>query len=212
LIGDAVHVSAGFEGGKYLVIDKTASTITLEQTALKDATGAALTGYFYTAEPSERFLKRLLILLGYTFVSIEYFDAFQLGPLPTGYTSTGDPQNGSDIIINVVSTAGLNVGDYLWVSEGFDITGDDKKELKVLAKTASTIQVDRNAIATATGADLIGYPFQPSGMGDPLGDAYLFTAKIKFSLGSPPADTDTLLKCVFNKLKPAHTVFLYEVV
>jgi len=210
LIGDAVHVSAGFQGGKYLVIDKTASTVTLEQTALKDAAGATLTGYFYTAEPSERFFKRLLILLGYSFFAFEYYDKFLIGPSPNGYTATGDPQIGSDTIINVSSTAGIEIGQYLWISAGFDLTGNTNKELKVLAKTANTVQVDRNAAATAAGADLVGFNLQPSGMGDPIGAAYAYTVLIKFYLGAPPADTDILLKCVFNKLKPAHTIFLYQ--
>ncbi len=210
LIGDAVHVSAGFQGGKYIVIDKDASSITLEQTALKNATGATLTGYFYTAEPSERFFKRLLILLGYGFYSFEYFDSFLMGPLPNGYAETGDPQAASDTIINVSSTAGIEVGQYLWIKEGFNITGGDYKELKVLAKTVNTIQVDRNAAATVAGTDLIGFNLKPSGMGDGIGGAFAHAVTIKFTLGAAPADTDTLLKCVFNKLKPAHTVFLYQ--
>lgn len=211
LIGDAVHVSAGFQGGKYIVIDKDASSITLEQTALKNAAGATLTGYFYTAEPSERFFKRLLILLGYSFYAFEYFDSFLCGPSPNGYAETGDPQIGSDTIINVSSTAGIEVGQYLWIKEGFNITGGTNKELKVLAKTVNTIQVDRNADATVSGTDLIGFNLQPSGIGDGIGDAFAYAVTIKFYLGAPPADTDTLLKCVFNKLKPAHTVFLYQV-
>lgn len=211
LIGDAANVSAGFQGGKYLVIDKTASTITLEQTALKTAAGATLTGYFYTAEPSERFFKRLMILLGYGFYAFEYFDSFLVGPSSNGYAETGDPQSGSDTIINVSSTAGIEVGQYLWIKEGFNLTGGAAKELKVLAKTANTIQVDRNAAVNATGADLIGFNFQPSGMGDLIGAAFAHAVTIKFTLGAPPADTDILLKCVFNKLKPAHTIFLYQV-
>lgn len=210
LIGDAVHVSAGFQGGKYLVIDKTASTITLEQAALKTAAGATLTGYFYTAEPSERFFKRLLILLGYTFYAFEYYDSFLVGSSPNGYAETGDPQTGSDTLINVSSTTGIEVGQYLWISKGFNITGDASKELRVLAKTSNTIQVDRNAALTKTGADLIGFNLPPSGMADPIGGAYAHTVLIKFFLGAAPADTDTLLKCVFNKLKPAHTIFLYQ--
>lgn len=210
LIGDAVHVSAGFQGGKYLVVDKTTSTIILEQTALKTAAGATLTGYFYTAEPSERFFKRLLILLGYGFFAFEYYDTFMVGPPPTGYAETGDAVSGSDTLINVSSTAGIEVGQYLWIKEGFNITGGLFKELKVLAKTANTIQVDRNAALNAGGTDLIGFPFQPSGMGDPIGGAYAYAVLVKFTLGAPPADTDTLIKCVFNKLKPAHTIFLYQ--
>lgn len=211
LIGDAVHVSAGFQGGKYLVIDKTASTITLEQAALKTAAGATLTGYFYTAEPSERFFKRLLILLGYSFFAFEYYDSFLVGPSPNGYTETGDAVSASDTLINVSSTAGIEVGQYLWIKQGFNLTGDLNKELKVLAKTVNTIQVDRNAAANAAGTDLVGFNLPPSGMGDPIGGAYAYAVLIKFFLGAAPADTDTLLKCVFNKLKPAHTIFLYQV-
>ena len=210
-IGDAVQPSAGYPGGKYIVKDKTANTITLEQIAHRTAAGVSLTAYFEKAEASERFFKQLLEFLGYTFYAFEYFDIFQVGPAPNGYAATGDPQSGSDTIINVSSTAGIEVGHYLWIKEGFNLIGGDNKELKVLAKTANTIQVDRNATATAAGTDLIGFNLQPAGCGDGIGDAFAHAVTIKFILGASPADTDALLKCVFNKLKQSHTVFLYQV-
>jgi len=212
-VGDAVAPSAGYKGnGRYLVTDKTASTITLEQNATHTAAGASLTAYFNTAEVSERFFTAVITWLGYTLVGFEYYDAFLIGPEKQAADITGDITITSPTITNVSTVSNILVGDYLSIDTGF--TGSNIKEVKVLSKTESpnTITVDRNATANSTGETIRIFRGQPFGMGDGLGDVYRYAVKIKFSLGSPPADNDTLIKCVLGRLKQSHITFLYQTI
>lgn len=203
MIGDAVFASAGFQSGKYIVIDRTASTITLEQNAFKNATGASLTAFFYSAELSERFLKAIALFYGYTITQFTYFDIFLLGPEANDFSEIGNTNNGSPVISSIADTSDISVGDYVSVEKGFPL-----KEHKVISKDATSITLDVNALSTIASVDLIGFTGKPHGMGDPIGDGLLFLVEMDVSLGSNP--DGVLLECLFGKLKHSHINFIYN--
>ena len=68
----------------------------------------------------------------------------------SGWTGTGNTSIGSAVISSIADTTGIRIGNYVSVSSGFADIG----RLRVIAKGASSITVDRNATAAATGATI----------------------------------------------------------
>jgi len=103
-VGDLVHLSTGyFDQGKYEVLEKTASTLTLESEAFRTKTGATLTGYFLRQEHSERFFKAL----------VKYLDS--------SLTVTSITSGGGAFLCGV-SVCGDPIGDALVYESVFNIT------------------------------------------------------------------------------------------
>ena len=68
----------------------------------------------------------------------------------SGWTGTGNTSIESAVISSIADTTGIRIGNYVSVSSGFADIG----RLRVIAKGASSITVDRNAIAAVTGATI----------------------------------------------------------
>jgi len=66
---------------------------------------------------------------------------------PGGYSDTGNTTISSPVITGLGSTGGINPGDYVLVSAGFEDIG----RIRVLSKTVNTITLNRNAQSTQSG-------------------------------------------------------------
>jgi uncharacterized protein YmfQ (DUF2313 family) len=77
-VGDAVSFAAGWDNAKIIIIDKTDTTLTLEQNAPASGT-TVLTGYFDKAEQSERFYNAIAGYMGCVINSFTYYGMFLMG-------------------------------------------------------------------------------------------------------------------------------------
>lgn len=165
----------------------------------------------------------------------EWLTIFPLN-LETGFHRYATITAGSDIINISGNTDALLVGDSLLISSGF--TGGKYKVLESLGsgdfrleqtteRSAADIQVKAyftkaeqserfyNRLASFLGYEITGFEYFESfemgedGMGDEIGDAWRFAVKIKYH--RTMATNDDLLPCLFEKLKPAHVHFIFEI-
>lgn len=72
---------------------------------------------------------------------------------PGGYSQLGDTAGGSNIITNLPTTTGINVGDYVQVSAGFTDIG----RIRVLNKTANTLTLNQNANSLEVGVTVSSF-------------------------------------------------------
>lgn len=174
-IGDALQFAAGFEGGKYRVVDKvTSNTWRMEQVAKRTAYDILATAYFMRSEFSERFFKAIADYLGEEITEFEYYGQFEMGVDASGWSQTGDVGAASNRISNIASTSGILVNQFVVVEKGMGLF-----PVKVIAKGSTYIDVSEFAGGTFAGVTLTGYALQPFGMGDAIGDAYRFTVIIR---------------------------------
>lgn len=203
LVGDAITIADGLAGGKYEVIAKpTANSIQIEQPATHLAVGVQLEAYFNRGEASKRYFYAVADYLGYTINDVEVFPSLGLGVIPNSFLQSANSAVGSPILVSIADTSDIEAGQFV-SHPGFPIG-----EHEVLSKTASSVTLAVDAIATIAGENARGYDEEPLGMTDAIGDGYRFAAQFDISLNLNP-DGDKL-ECVFEKLRQAHVEFLYN--
>lgn len=69
---------------------------------------------------------------------------------PGGFSQTGDTTVSSPVITNIPSTVNVNIGDYVTVDFGFSYD----KGMRIIAKNASSITVERNADSSQVGSEI----------------------------------------------------------